>query len=62
MSAPTFPDVFNLADYFLFDRLAEGLGAEPAVPAAAKKSYVVISDSEEEADGDDASDFDGDSD
>lgn len=31
MAAPTFPDVFNLADYFLFDRIAEGLGALPAV-------------------------------
>ncbi|MEZ4389474.1 MAG: benzoate-CoA ligase family protein [Polyangiales bacterium] len=31
MSAPTFPDVFNLADYFLFDRLGEGLGASTAV-------------------------------
>lgn len=31
MSAPTFPDVFNLADYFLFDRLAEGLGGQPAL-------------------------------
>lgn len=31
MAAPTFPDVFNLADYFLFDRIAEGLGAATAV-------------------------------
>lgn len=31
MSHPTFPDVFNLADYFLFDRLREGLGDEVAV-------------------------------
>jgi benzoate-CoA ligase family protein len=32
MSAPpTFPDDFNLADYFLFDRLAEGLGDEAAI-------------------------------
>jgi benzoate-CoA ligase family protein len=28
---PTFPDLFNLADYFLFDRLAEGLGDKAAV-------------------------------
>lgn len=26
MEKPTFPDEFNLADYFLFDRLREGLG------------------------------------
>ena len=35
MSAPAtdvrFPDEFNLADYFLFDRLAEGLGDEVAL-------------------------------
>ena len=32
MSAPvTFPDDFNLADYYLFDRIAEGLGGKPAV-------------------------------
>jgi benzoate-CoA ligase family protein len=28
---PTFPHVFNLADYYLFDRLAEGLGGKTAV-------------------------------
>lgn len=28
---PTFPDDFNLADYYLFDRLEEGLGDKPAV-------------------------------
>jgi len=28
---PTFPDDFNLADYFLFDRLAEGLGDKDAI-------------------------------
>lgn len=28
---PTFPDDFNLADYFLFDRLAEGAGARSAL-------------------------------
>ncbi len=27
----TFPDDFNLADYYLFDRIAEGLGSKPAV-------------------------------
>ncbi len=32
MSAPpTFPDDFNLADYFLFDRLGEGLGDKDAI-------------------------------
>ncbi|MFO0755822.1 MAG: benzoate-CoA ligase family protein [Byssovorax sp.] len=30
-SAPTFPDDFNLADYFLFDRLREGLGDKAAI-------------------------------
>jgi benzoate-CoA ligase family protein len=30
-AVPTFPDDFNLADYFLFDRLAEGLGARVAL-------------------------------
>jgi benzoate-CoA ligase family protein len=28
---PPFPDDFNLADYFLFDRLAEGLGNKTAI-------------------------------
>lgn len=28
---PTFPETFNLADYYLFDRLAEGLGDKVAV-------------------------------
>ena len=31
MTHPTFPDTFNLADYFLFARLDEGLGASVAV-------------------------------
>ncbi|HEY1959770.1 MAG TPA: benzoate-CoA ligase family protein [Polyangiaceae bacterium] len=31
MSGPTFPETFNLADYFLFDRLAEGLGDTVAI-------------------------------
>jgi benzoate-CoA ligase family protein len=30
-SPPTFPDDFNLADYFLFDRLGEGLGDKVAI-------------------------------
>ncbi len=29
--APTFPERFNLADYFLFDRLAEGSGGRTAI-------------------------------
>ncbi len=29
--APTFPPMFNLADYYLFDRLREGLGDKAAV-------------------------------
>lgn len=28
---PSFPDEFNLADYFLFDRLKDGVGGKPAV-------------------------------
>ena len=31
MEAPTFPDEFNLAEYFLFDRLREGLGDDVAL-------------------------------
>jgi benzoate-CoA ligase family protein len=31
MTPPTFPDELNLADYFLFDRLGEGLGDETAL-------------------------------
>lgn len=31
METPRFPDDFNLADYFLFDRLAEGLGERTAL-------------------------------
>ena len=31
MSAVTFPEVFNLADYFLFDRLKEGMGGDTAL-------------------------------
>ena len=31
MTRPTFPDTFNLADYFLFDRLEEGLGDSVAL-------------------------------
>ena len=31
MTRPTFPDTFNLAEYFLFDRLEEGLGESVAL-------------------------------
>ncbi|WP_437560970.1 benzoate-CoA ligase family protein [Sorangium sp. So ce542] len=31
MSAPAFPEEFNLADYYLFDRLREGLGDKVAL-------------------------------
>ncbi|WP_437817288.1 AMP-binding protein [Sorangium sp. So ce1078] len=31
MNAPTFPEEFNLADYYLFDRLREGLGDKVAL-------------------------------
>ncbi len=31
MSGPTFPEAFNLADYFLFDRLKEGFGEVTAI-------------------------------
>lgn len=36
MTAPTFPDRFNLADYFLFDRLREGLGGKVALRFGAR--------------------------
>src|ERR1700761_7093147 len=31
MTAVAFPESFNLADYFLFDRIDEGLGAATAI-------------------------------
>jgi benzoate-CoA ligase family protein len=31
MALPTFPETFNLAHYYLFDRLDEGLGDAPAI-------------------------------
>ncbi len=31
MTLPSFPECFNMADYFLFDRLKEGRGAHPAI-------------------------------
>jgi len=33
---PTFPEVFSLADYYLFDRLGEGLGGKTAVRYGAR--------------------------
>src|ERR1700679_2308847 len=42
-TAPTFPDDFNLADYFLFDRLAEGLGAKDAILFGERRySYATV--------------------
>lgn len=45
MSRPTFPDHFNLADYFLFDRIAEGLGDRIAVRSGALSwTYAQVAD------------------
>lgn len=42
---PTFPDSFNLADYYLFDRLSEGLGDKVAVRFGAERhTYAQIAD------------------
>ena len=37
MARPRFEERFNLADYFLFDRLEEGLGAQVAVRFGARE-------------------------
>ena len=37
----TFPDDFNLADYYLFDRIAEGLGSKAAVKELADASMAM---------------------
>ncbi len=43
MAAPTFPDDFNLADYFLFDRLKEGLGDKVALLfGAEQQTYAEV--------------------
>ena len=45
MATPTFPDDFNLADYFLFDRLREGHGDLPAVLFGERSySYVEVAE------------------
>lgn len=42
---PTFPETFNLADYYLFDRLSEGLGDKVAVRFGAERhTYAEIAD------------------
>lgn len=44
-AGPTFPDAFRLADYFLFDRLGEGLAEAPAVHFGAHTlSYAEVAD------------------
>src|SRR6201999_2202736 len=45
MTAPSFPDDFNLADYFLFDRLREGRGDRTAIRFGERTwTYQQISD------------------
>jgi benzoate-CoA ligase family protein len=45
MSKPAFPDDFNLADYFLFDRLGEGLGGKEAVCFGARSwTYAQVAE------------------
>lgn len=45
MSKPTFPDDFNLADYYLFDRLADGLGEKAAILFGDKKyTYAEVAE------------------
>lgn len=42
---PTFPETFNLADYYLFDRLADGLGDKVAVRFGGEKyTYAQIAE------------------
>jgi benzoate-CoA ligase family protein len=44
-SQPTFPEDFNLADYFLFDRLREGLGTTVALRFGARSwTYAEVAD------------------
>ena len=44
-SPPTFPETFNLADYYLFDRLAEGLGDKVAVRFGAQRhTYAEVAE------------------
>jgi benzoate-CoA ligase family protein len=45
MSAPTFPDDFNLANYYLFDRLKEGRGEHTAVLFGGQRhSYASVAE------------------
>src|SRR5262245_31480118 len=42
---PTFPETFNLADYYLFDRLAEGLADKVAVRFGKERhTYAEVAD------------------
>jgi benzoate-CoA ligase family protein len=44
-SPPTFPETFNLADYYLFDRLSEGLGDKVAVVFGGERhSYAQVAE------------------
>ncbi len=43
--SPTFPEEFNLADYYLFDRLAEGLGDKVAILfGELRQTYAEVAD------------------
>ena len=45
MSAPTFPEEFNLADYYLFDRLREDVRDKPAILFGARKqTYAEVAE------------------
>ncbi len=48
MSAVVFPDEFNIADYFLFDRIAEGRGEHTAIRYGERRySYADVADRSE---------------
>ena len=45
MSAPSFPDMFNMADYFVFSNIAAGRGEKPAILFDGKSiSYRAVAD------------------
>ena len=45
MSAPNFPDTFNMADYFVFSNIAAGRGEKPAILFEGKSiSYRAVAD------------------
>src|SRR5262245_38728894 len=45
VAKPIFPDDFNLADYFLFDRLKEGLGDKAAILFGARRfTYAEVAE------------------